>query len=228
MCPWQPPPVARPPGLDALWHRRWRTVLRCSHVVNLCNMFCWVYCTRWETVGLLNASFAVHDDLTEHQRIIWGPDPNGIWLGASHKLILVLHTHLRSPKFIAQKYEKCSRQNARSEVLTAISGTTLMDHDKQWQVTGKFILFKHRRQRVEATYMLVKSVPWTYMHDKWQVSDKSSETLPTSLRRNRACKQRYAFFILATFLTFLTLRNCFGRFFIINPLIEHIQTHTTV
>jgi len=27
-------------------------------------------------------------------------------------------------------------------------------------------LFKHRRQRAEATYMPVKSVQWTYMHDK--------------------------------------------------------------
>jgi len=36
---WHGAPVDRPPGLDALWHRRWRTVLRYSTVVNLCNMF---------------------------------------------------------------------------------------------------------------------------------------------------------------------------------------------
>jgi len=34
------------------------------------------------------------------------------------------------------------------------------------QLCQSFFYFKHRRKRAEATYMPVKSVQWTYMHDK--------------------------------------------------------------
>jgi len=63
----------------------WHGVLRYSPVVNLCNMFCWVHCTRWENA--LNVSFTVHDDLIKHHRIIWAPPPpHGIWHAAPPKL----------------------------------------------------------------------------------------------------------------------------------------------
>jgi len=52
VVPWHGPPSPPPPSPDlaAFLHRRLRTVLRYSPAVNVnvCNMFCWVYCTRWE------------------------------------------------------------------------------------------------------------------------------------------------------------------------------------
>ena len=81
------------PGLDALWHRLWRTVLRCSPAVNLFGVFCCVNCARWENA--LNSSFTVHDDLIKYRRIrpIWGSGPHGIWHWAYHKLHPALPTN---------------------------------------------------------------------------------------------------------------------------------------
>ena len=67
LCDDMVPPVASPP----VWMhfnigagvRYYAVRLLC---VNLQNMFCWVHCTRWETVQ--NASFTVHGDLIKHQR----------------------------------------------------------------------------------------------------------------------------------------------------------------
>ena len=79
------------PRLDAFWRRRWRMVLR-QHYAMLCNMFCWVYCTRWENV--LNASFTVHNDLTKRQRIIWGPGRQRGLAWASHQHSPVMYAGL--------------------------------------------------------------------------------------------------------------------------------------
>jgi len=57
---------------DSTWPRASPT----ASVVNLCNTFCWVYCTWWETIP--NAWFTVHDDLIKHLRIILSR-PHEIW-----------------------------------------------------------------------------------------------------------------------------------------------------
>ena len=79
--------------LDAFWHRRWRTVLCYSPAVNLCNMFCWVYCTWWGNV--LNESLTVHDDFNKYiSNILYGC-PRGFGTGPPTSL-LWLWLHPRS------------------------------------------------------------------------------------------------------------------------------------
>ena len=86
IVPWHGAPVVTlPPGLDAFWYRCWRTVLRYSPIVNLCNIFGSVCCTRWENV--VNASFTVHVDLIKHQRFIWGSAHTRFGVGPPTSLI---------------------------------------------------------------------------------------------------------------------------------------------